>query len=170
MKERLKIFKITPLNKNYSYEAALNSVKYYKPDLFISAGYDKIIHDDIIQYCPNIVNIHFGMLPKYRGSFSIPWAIINNEEYIGITLHEIDTGIDSGSIIAKSKIPNDKKKSAIDLYNESVDKGVILLKTFIINLEKGAKIRKRPQDENFATYYCPNYPNNFLRLNFLNLF
>ena len=36
------------------------------------------------------------------------------------------------------------------------------MKTFIINLEKGAKIRKRPQDENFATYYCPNYPNNFL--------
>jgi len=50
------------------------------------------------------INLHPGLLPSYKGSFSIPWAIINNEKYVGYTFHFMDEKVDNGAIILQEKI------------------------------------------------------------------
>lgn len=56
-----------------------------------------------------IINIHYSLLPKYRGYHSTVWAIINDEKYLGLTIHEMSEYIDDGDIIYQYKVENDKK-------------------------------------------------------------
>jgi methionyl-tRNA formyltransferase len=161
LKARLDKCNVSPLNHDYSHDTILKVIHDIKPDLFLSAGFDKIIKVESIHACPNIINIHFGMLPKYRGSYSIPWAIINNEEYIGITLHEIHKGIDDGPIIDQTTIYNDHKKAAVDLYKLAVEGGISLVKIFVQRLQNKEELTKIPQDNFSASYYPPIYPNNY---------
>lgn len=161
LKRKISLLKIKPLNTDYSYENLLEVVKQAKPDLFISAGYDKIIKKDILEIIPYCINIHFGLLPKYRGSYSLPWAIINNEPYIGVTLHKIDEGIDDGSIIFQEKIRNDYQKSCKDIYLYAVDKGVILVKRFYELYSNNKNIQADSQEETNASYYSPKFPNDY---------
>tara|TARA_Y100000590_G_C15334626_1_gene869065 strand:- start:11 stop:712 length:702 start_codon:yes stop_codon:yes gene_type:complete len=132
-----------------------------RPDLIISAGFDKIIKNDVIKYFPNIVNVHYGLLPEYRGSNSIPWAILNNEKYIGITLHKVDSGIDSGDIFFQKKIRNDNNKSCKDLYLNAVRIGVELIEKYIKIVKKGKSIVATNQNERHATYYPPGFLNDY---------
>lgn len=161
LKTKLLEHNIKPLNHDYSHDALLEAVKKFKPDLFISAGFDKIIKPKVIGSIENCVNVHFGMLPKYRGSYSIPWAILNNEEFIGTTLHKIDSGIDSGNIILQTKIKNDWGKSCKELYLEAVNTGLMLVLKYIDMLSTGVSITTISQDERLATYYPTEFLNSF---------
>ena len=75
-------------------------------DLLMSINYLYIINTDLINY-PKIIalNIHGSKLPKYRGRAPHIWAIINGESEIGITLHKIDEGCDTGDILLQRNIP-----------------------------------------------------------------
>lgn len=153
--------KIKPLNKDFSHEELLNRIIKFKPDLLISTGFDKIIKQEILDQIPLCINIHFGMLPKYRGSFSIPWAILNNEKYIGVTLHKIDSGIDSGKIIFQSKIKNNPNNSCRQIYSLAINEGLKLCKKLITNLENNKNLIFKKQNEAKATYYPLEFPENF---------
>lgn len=160
LKQLLFELETEPLNQDYSHAELLRIVKQKKPDILISAGFDKIINQEVLSFVRFPINIHFGMLPKYRGSYSIPWAIINNEKKIGITLHKIDSGIDSGPIIFQTKIDNDPKRSCLDLYSEAIDKGSQLLKRFLSQIASGKKIYLADQNEPAASYYPLELPGN----------
>ena len=76
------------------------------PDLNISVSYDQILRKEIRQSAPKgFINVHAGKLPLYRGRNPINWAIINNETEIGLTVHFVDNGIDTGDIIAQQALP-----------------------------------------------------------------
>ena len=78
---------VEPLNRSYSHKELLRVVRQWQPDVLISAGFDKIVRPDVIDAVPHALNVHFGELPRYRGSFSIPWAILNREAVVGVSLH-----------------------------------------------------------------------------------
>jgi len=67
-------------------------------DIVISVMYDKIIKKEQMQN-KRCYNFHPGSLPEYRGSGIFSWAIINQERKMGVTLHLIDEGMDTGDII-----------------------------------------------------------------------
>jgi methionyl-tRNA formyltransferase len=71
-----------------------------KPDLIVIADYKYIIPENIITI-PNLgaINFHPSILPKYRGRAPVNWAMINGEDKVGLTVHFIDKGVDSGPII-----------------------------------------------------------------------
>jgi methionyl-tRNA formyltransferase len=74
-----------------------------EPDLIILGG-SRIIRNNIINIPKfGILNPHPGLLPEYRGVDVIPWAIYN-EDPVGVTVHFIDEGVDTGSIVAKETI------------------------------------------------------------------
>lgn len=60
-----------------------------KKHLVITAGYKPLIPQEVIEKS-KIINIHYSLLPKYRGLHSIIWALLNGEEYVGYSIHEID--------------------------------------------------------------------------------
>ena len=72
----------------------------YKIDnlLFLSLEFDKLVNPDKF-LTKKIYNLHFSLLPAYKGMFTSAWPILRFEKYTGVTLHEIDKGIDTGNII-----------------------------------------------------------------------
>ena len=78
-----------------------------QPDLlFMSVEYDRIIKPALFA-SSRLYNVHFSLLPKYRGCNTAVWPILNGEAEHGVTLHEIDAGIDSGPIVAQRSFPID---------------------------------------------------------------
>lgn len=66
--------------------------------IFISLEYDRIIKTDLFK-SKNLFNIHFSLLPAYKGMFTSIYPILRGEKSSGVTLHKIDNGIDTGDII-----------------------------------------------------------------------
>jgi methionyl-tRNA formyltransferase len=90
-----------------------------KPDLNISVSYDQIFRQPLLISAPlGCINCHAGKLPYYRGRNVINWAIINNEPEIGLTVHYIDEGIDTGDIVVQRMLPIDWG----DTYGSVLDK------------------------------------------------
>lgn len=85
-------------------------------DIFFSVFYNKLITAEFIQGRKRCFNFHGGLLPEYRGSGTINWAIINGEKETGITLHEIDEKIDHGDVIDTRKISIEENETAGSLY------------------------------------------------------
>ena len=76
----------------------------YKLDnlIFVSLHFDKIIKIEKFK-TKKLYNIHFSLLPKYKGMHTTAWPIINGESFTGVSLHKIDNGIDTGDIISQIK-------------------------------------------------------------------
>lgn len=117
--------KIISLNEAYEME---NSI-------FISLEYDQIVNPSKFQHS-NIFNIHFSLLPAYKGMYTSVMPILNGEKSSGVTLHYIDAGIDTGDIIDQIEfsIPNEMNSS--DIYNEYLKYGIELFKKNIYNIIK----------------------------------
>ena len=67
---------------------------------FISLEFDKIINTSLFK-TTNLFNIHFSLLPRYKGMYTSILPILNGDKISGVTLHKIDRGIDTGDIIDK---------------------------------------------------------------------
>jgi methionyl-tRNA formyltransferase len=120
-------------------------------DLVVSVFYDKIIKAWFIERCTRIINLHNGPLPKYRGVSPINWALKNQEDEHGITIHEITPGIDDGPIIAQLKYSIYPEIDEVaDVYKRSLEYGWILFQQTIPMLDR---IRPHPQEHESATYY-----------------
>ena len=102
-----------------------------KGEIIIFAGYTPIVPTSII-YNNTCINVHYSLLPKYRGLHSTVWAILNDEDYLGLSIHLMTEFIDDGDIIHQYKVLNDRKRTSIDymtLFNEYIAShlGYILL-------------------------------------------
>jgi methionyl-tRNA formyltransferase len=76
------------------------------PDINVSMSFNQIFREPVICSAPaGLINCHAGALPFYRGRNVINWAIINGEDKIGVTVHYVDSGIDTGDIILQDFIP-----------------------------------------------------------------
>jgi methionyl-tRNA formyltransferase len=146
---------------NDTQTALADAVDGFRPDLLISAGYDRIVRGALLTCVPRCINIHFGMLPKYRGSFSIPWAILNDEPKIGVTLHDMAPSIDDGPIIRQEEFANDHSRSCRELYDCAVQIGAKMAAWFVEGVVAGNPPGGTPQEERLATYYSPEYPAAF---------
>jgi methionyl-tRNA formyltransferase len=123
----------------------------WSTDLAMSVFYDKIIKAWFIDKCKQIINLHNGPLPKYRGVSPINWALKNGEREHGITIHEITPGIDDGPIVGQVKYSiYPEFDEVIDVYNRSLEYGWTLFQQTIPLIDS---IKPRPQDEQQATYY-----------------
>jgi len=112
----------------------IEEVKNLNPDLIISCYYRKIFPRELLEVPSlGIINIHPSLLPYYRGPVPTAWAILNGESEFGITIHKVDSGIDTGDILVqqKYKIGEDETgyelylramKLGADLFSESIDK------------------------------------------------
>ncbi len=90
-----------------------------KDMIFISLEFDRIIKPENF-LSEKLFNIHFSLLPAYKGMYTSILPILNGEKYTGVTLHKIDHGIDTGNIIKQQKIPIEStlnSRQLYDLYN-----------------------------------------------------
>ena len=89
---------------------------YNQKDLiFISLEFDQIIRVEKFRSC-SLYNLHFSLLPAYKGMFTSIFPILNGENKSGVTLHKIDNGIDTGDIIAQTCFELNFGITGLELY------------------------------------------------------
>ena len=116
-----------------------------EPDLCIAIAYGRFFKKDVLSV-PKLgfLNIHFSLLPKYRGAAPVQRALINGEENTGVTAFWIEEKMDSGPIFSSVEIPILPEDDALSLFKKLSDAGVNLLSDCLNEIEKG-NIIKIPQ-------------------------
>lgn len=130
---------------------ALSDLFNEKDLIFISLEYDQIISVDKFK-SKRLYNIHFSLLPQYRGMYTASWPILNNESWTGVTLHKIDQGIDTGEIIDQQMIRIDITDTARDVYLKCIQAGNEVFRRNI-DLLISMTYTIHPQDKWRASYY-----------------
>ncbi len=103
-------------------------IRQYNPDLFISVASPVIFKEDLIKI-PKLdcINIHNAPLPKYRGILPSFWQLYYGEREAGITIHKINTGIDTGDIIAQHFVPIESNETLNSLIVKTKKEGAKLM-------------------------------------------
>lgn len=129
---------------------ALERIKEIQPDLNVVVAYGQIIPSSII-YLPkyNSINVHFSILPKYRGASPVQWAILNGEKKTGITIFELNEKMDEGDILKQEEIDILPDEGAAELEARLALKGAELLTETIAKIDE---ITPHKQDHSIATY------------------
>jgi len=136
--------------------------------LFISVVNQSILPKEIVEK-DNItfVNLHFAILPNYRGRNCCGWALFNDEKITGATWHYLTEKVDEGKLLWQRKIPIAEKDTSLSLFRQQNNIGIQL---FEENIEKllHEDIEGIPQNQNETIHfhYAKDKPNNgFLDLN-----
>jgi methionyl-tRNA formyltransferase len=90
---------------NVNHPECVDSIRSLAADVHLSVAYNQIFKAPVRATAPWFLNIHAGKLPHYRGRNVINWALINGEREIGITVHVVDDGIDTGDILLQRVLP-----------------------------------------------------------------
>ncbi len=127
-------------------------VKSLELDLIVVTAFGKILPLDILQ-SPKMgsVNIHFSLLPKYRGAAPVQWALINGEKQTGITIFWMNEKVDAGEIIVQEKIAISLEDTYITLLNKLISPGILVLKN-ALTLIKENKSPRIVQNDDDSTY------------------
>lgn len=124
----------------------------YNPDIAVVAAYGRILPESLLRM-PRFgcINIHASLLPAYRGASPIQTAIINGETETGITIMQLDVGMDTGDMLAVEKVAIGPTQTAGELFEVLADVGAKLLTNVLPKIEKGELLPMK-QDESKATY------------------
>lgn len=103
-------------------------LKELAPDVIVVAAYGQILRSDVLDLPPHgCLNIHASLLPQYRGAAPINWAIVNGEKETGITIMQMDEGLDTGPMLLKKKTPIEPLDTAQDLHDRLSEMGAELI-------------------------------------------
>ena len=119
--------------------------------LFLSLEFDKIIKPSLF-LTEKLFNIHFSLLPKYKGMYTSYWPIINAESETGVTLHRIDQGIDTGNIIQQSSFRINSDMTVKQLYLQYIKSGTKLIKDNFLKLMDD-RVKEESQSYKDSSYY-----------------
>ena len=122
------------------------------PDACVVAAYGKILPEWLLAI-PRLgcINVHASLLPKYRGAAPINWVIANGDRETGITIMQMDAGMDTGPMLARRAIEIGKEETAPELSARLAQLGAQLLSETLPRIELG-EVEPVPQDNREATY------------------
>jgi methionyl-tRNA formyltransferase len=137
------------IKTNEEVRAIFESVQ---PDACIVAAYGKILPPWLLQI-PRLgcINVHASLLPGYRGAAPINWAIANGERQTGVTIMQMDAGMDTGPMLARSRIAIGEMETAPELSARLAELGAALLSETLPKIERG-EMTAEPQNDDEASY------------------
>jgi methionyl-tRNA formyltransferase len=124
--------------------SSIDRLKEWSPDLIIFTG-GNILREPLLNVPRlGVLNVHLGLLPQIRGMSSPEWSLLKNVP-VGITIHYMDAGIDTGPILARYELPtSDRCESLSDLRNRLIALGVEKAGDVVAALDHGT-ITATPQ-------------------------
>lgn len=133
-------------------EEFVMQLKALMPDLIVTAAYGKIIPSSILELPKyGCINVHASLLPKYRGASPIQQAIMDGERHTGITIIQMDEGMDTGDMLLKEEIEIYPDETSVQLFGRMAEVGGKLCVKCIKMIENN-EIVPIKQDEALATY------------------
>lgn len=133
-------------------EAVKAELEALNPDLIIVIAYGKIVPKwvlDLPKY--GCINLHASILPAYRGAAPIQWSVLNGDSETGITIMQMDEGMDTGDILEILKYPLTGKETSGELFDQLAKFGGENIVATLDKLTEG-KLTPVKQDHDKATY------------------
>ncbi|MBO6565383.1 MAG: methionyl-tRNA formyltransferase, partial [Pseudomonadales bacterium] len=117
-------------------------------DLMIVVAYGQILKQDVLDFpIGGCINVHASLLPRWRGAAPVQRAILAGDTYTGVTLIQMDAGLDTGDMLAKAEVPIDTHDSAGDVFEKLGSAGHHLLIETINNLASDQIVSETQNDE-----------------------
>ncbi len=133
----------------------IRHLKSYEPELMIVVAYGRILTPEILALpTMGFLNVHASLLPRYRGSAPINWALIRGDQETGVTIQWVRYEVDSGPIFLQERVPINEEDNAGTLYHKLAERGALLLIQALDLLRRGEGIQK-PQSQGEVTYAPP---------------
>lgn len=123
-----------------------------QPELIVVAAFGQFLSKEILELPKyGCINVHASLLPKYRGAAPIQYAIIKGEKESGVTIMQMDIGMDTGAMLDKVVVPIAENTTMGELHDALREQGAVLLLQVIDKLAAGTAVAE-PQDDAQATY------------------
>lgn len=130
----------------------VEEIKALNPDVMVTAAYGQILNSAVLSIAPKgVLNVHASLLPKYRGSSPIQWAVINGDEETGVTIMKTELGVDTGDVVLVRKTVIGEKETAGELFDRLAVLGAEAIVDALELIEEG-KEKYTPQDHASATH------------------
>lgn len=153
VKERALALGIPVLQYEKVSREGVDDIRALNPDVIVTAAFGQMLSREFLEIAPyGVINVHASLLPKYRGSSPIQWAVVNGETKTGITIMKTAYKMDSGDIITQKEVAIGDDETAGELFEKlSLASAPELVKA--LDLIENGKATFTPQDESKATYY-----------------
>lgn len=124
-----------------------------KPDVMVVAAFGQIITKEILEMPKyGCINVHASLLPAYRGAAPIQWAVINGDKESGVTIMQMDEGIDTGDMIEKAVVPIAEDETGGSLFDKLSHTGAKLCVKVLKDLEEGTAVGEKQPEESTTPY------------------
>lgn len=133
-------------------EESLAQLDKYEADIYVVVAFGQILPKVLLEKPKyGCINVHASLLPKYRGSAPIQWAVIDGEEKSGVTIMQMDVGVDTGDMIAKTELALAEDETGGSLFDKLAVAGAKLCVETLKSIEAGTATFEK-QDETQATH------------------
>ncbi len=127
---------------------AVEVLRSYQADIFVVAAFGQILSEEILAMPKyGCVNIHASLLPKYRGAGPIQWAIIDGEKKTGITIMQMEKGLDTGDILFQKEVQIDAGETGDSLHDKLAAAGAELIVEALPKIAAGQVVPRRQKDD-----------------------
>jgi methionyl-tRNA formyltransferase len=133
--------------------AAIDQLRATPHDVMVVAAYGLLLPQEVLDIAPHgCINIHASLLPRWRGAAPIHRAIEAGDAETGITLMQMDAGLDTGAMISEVRTPIHDSDTTATLHDRLAEAGAKLIVDALIELEHSGNLAATPQPADGATY------------------
>ena len=130
----------------------VQTLRELQPELIVVAAFGQFLSRELLELPPHgCINVHASLLPKYRGAAPIQYAIIKGEQESGVTIMQMDIGMDTGAMLEKVVVPIAENTTMGELHDALREQGAALLLKVIDDIAAGMAVAE-PQNDAEATY------------------
>src|SRR5215216_1183123 len=145
LEQQIAVYQPAKIKTNEEVRAVFESLA---PDVCVVAAYGKILPEWMLNIPRRgSINVHASLLPKYRGAAPINWAIANGESVTGVTIMQMDVGLDTGPMLLKRRVEIGKQETAIELSARLALLGADALSEALARIERGDLEPEKQNDE-----------------------
>ena len=130
-------------------------IRQLAPDIIVVVAYGCIIPPQLLHVAKyGCINLHVSLLPKYRGSAPIQWAVLNGDAETGVSIMQLDEGLDTGDVLMVEPVAIDPEETSGELFDRVSAVGAKTLVDALAKIEAG-QLTPVPQDHSKATLAPP---------------
>jgi methionyl-tRNA formyltransferase len=139
---------IKVIKANHFDENTIAQVSELKADLGVVIAYGAFVNESGLKIFPKgWINVHYSLLPKYRGAAPVQHAILNREEFTGVSIFKLDTGMDSGPLVTSVPTRIETGENSARLLDRLTHLGISALLDTIPSIAAGiAKYEQQPKE------------------------
>lgn len=131
---------------------AIRPIAEWAPDVIIVAAFGQILRPNLLNLPPHgCINVHASLLPRWRGASPIQHAILAGDAETGVTLMQMDEGLDTGAMLVQSGVPIAPDETAASLHDKLAKVGAHMLTEHLDEILSG-KVSATPQNDAASTY------------------